>query len=143
MCKKIQFRFPQTYIEGLQGNMRHFVIDSLHDGSKAFFCSETERQKKRQIQIPLQLLVSEDYTTAFLPSTSICTVYDFQHLTHGTNTKFRRHVFNFFFFNYFVLFIIDISKNKPIGCRPNLITDVHYHTPVICCVVLIGCFFCK
>lgn len=46
MCKKIQFRFPQTYIEGLQGNMRHFVIDSLHDGSKAFFCSETERQKK-------------------------------------------------------------------------------------------------
>lgn len=97
MCKKIQFRFPQTYIEGLQGNMRHFVIDSLHDGSKAFFCSETERQKKRQIQIPLQLLVSEDYTTAFLPSTSICTVYDFQHLTRGTNTKFRRHVFNFFF----------------------------------------------
>lgn len=30
----------QTHIEGLHGNMRYFVIDSLHDGSQAVLWSE-------------------------------------------------------------------------------------------------------
>lgn len=32
----------QTHIEGLHGNMRHFVVDSLHYGSQAVLWSERE-----------------------------------------------------------------------------------------------------
>lgn len=33
-----------THIEGLHGNMRHFVVDSLHNGSQAVLWSETEEK---------------------------------------------------------------------------------------------------
>lgn len=35
----------QTHIEGLHGNMRHFVVDSLHNGSQAVLWPETEENR--------------------------------------------------------------------------------------------------
>lgn len=36
----------EAHIEGLHGNMRHFVVDSLHYGSQAVLWSVTKQKNK-------------------------------------------------------------------------------------------------